>query len=135
MTNDRKTLIVCLGFAITMLFFVLTSSRCKGAEVKLLWNPNPVTDVVTEYRIYRGIDLIAKTSDTSVIVDLPADQRSTLSLRAVNSKGESDPANLTLVPFTPRFSTNLRDWTAKPTKVIFVKAESTLFANYSYPLQ
>jgi hypothetical protein len=135
MTNDRKTLIVCLGFSITMLFFVLTSSRCKGAEVKLLWNPNPITDAVTEYRIYRGIDLLARTADTSVIVDLPVDQRSTLSLRAVNSKGESDPAHLTLVPFTPRFSTNLRDWTAKPTKVIFVKAESKLFANYSYPLQ
>jgi hypothetical protein len=118
-----------------MLFFVVTTSRCHGAEVKLLWNPNPATDLVIEYRIYRGIDLLAKSTTTSVIVNLPTDVRSTLALRAVNTRGESDPALLTLIPFTPRFSLDLKNWTSKPTKVIFVKVEPTLFANYSYPLQ
>jgi len=118
-----------------MFLFVVSRTSCRGAEVKLLWLPRPPEELVTEYRIYRGIDLIATSTGADVVVNLPTDQRSTLDLRAVNSKGESDPSNITLVPYTPRFSPDLKTWTSKPNKVIFITATPSLFANYSYPLQ
>jgi hypothetical protein len=90
----RSLLMLLLLLAITAGMIAL--SRVFGREVNLRWNPNPTSDEVTGYRVYRGIDLIVTTPATSAPANVETGD--VLSLVAVNTAGVSDPALYTVPP-------------------------------------
>ena len=124
---------LCLLFWVVLIVGCFHGCTAKAAECKLAWNPAPSAELVTSWKVYRGIDLLATVTEPSATLDLAADLRSTLSIVAINTAGSSPPAILTVVPFTPRHSEDLRNWTAHPSKVVFIEAKPHMFANFSFP--
>lgn len=95
------------------LLLLLLLPLASARPVKLAWNPNPESENVTAYRLYRGIDLVATATGTTVTADLNSGD--VVHVRAVNSVGESGPSNTVTIPagtkLTIQSSTNLSDWT------------------------
>lgn len=50
-----------------LLLIPLLCCSATAAPVKLAWNPNPEPDIL--YRVWRGIELLDETYDTTTIVD------------------------------------------------------------------
>jgi hypothetical protein len=82
------------------LLAMILASRLLGAEVTLVWDPNPVSDNVTSYQvrvdevwgIYSSTTDTPKTSHT--FTDLKRGTLYMFTVTATNSKGVSDPATL-----------------------------------------
>lgn len=103
------------GFLLLIVWFILWMwfiRGCEGAEVKLHWSANPISENVSEYRIYRDALLIAVSTGTSITVNLnPGD---TVYLVAFNGQ-ESEPSDPVTIPLPVKVtlwrSTNLMDKT------------------------
>jgi hypothetical protein len=88
---ERRTLNVEVGLKILLAGLVMMCAAC-GREVNLSWLANP--DLVDGYRVYRGIDLLASTTETKAIVQ--ADTGDVVSLVAWRDIQVSDAAALTI---------------------------------------
>jgi len=125
---------ICLLFwVIAIMCFIHGCAR--GAECKLAWDAPPAAEMVTSWKIYRGIELLATTNTASATVDLPTHQRSTLTVIAVNAGGTSKPTTITVVPFVPQYSEDLRNWNLREKNTMFVEAKPKMFARFSFPIQ
>ena len=99
------------------LFSILLCLPLLGGEVTVAWNANPDAEGVSLYRIWRGIEVLAETTETSAVVTLP-DEAVTLTVSAVNGAGESiQSAPLPLVALT------VQEWL--PVKTIHVEQKAS----------
>jgi hypothetical protein len=91
-----------------------------GAPVTLEWD---ASDHATSYEVWRGIELLTIVTSPSVHLDLPTNTRTTLTVRAVNTSGESDFSSpIVAVPVTPRSTHTLSNWQDQP--VFFAEERS-----------
>lgn len=78
-----------------LIIFLLTCSSLFAEEFTFEWDPNPPSENVIGYNLYRMdwvtkvVYLMAVTSDTRVTVDIPPGQ-SYIGVTAYNSVTESD---------------------------------------------
>lgn len=96
----------------------------RTAAVKVAWNPNPETNIVS-YRVWRGLDLLGETAATSLVVDLPTDRTSSLTCQAVNDKGLTSAHSKPLVvaPINVHESGDLKVWKVHTRSTFFVTLE------------
>lgn len=87
----------------------------------------------TSWKVFRGIELLATVTTPAATVACPRDQLSTFSVISINSTGSSAPASITVIPFTPKHSEDLKVWIARTDKTFFVESKPRQFASYSFP--
>lgn len=123
--------------------FIMAASRCQGVEVVLAWNPNPESDAVTHYRVWRGLDLLGQTAEPRLKVDLPADQTSILTVTAHRGELASRHSQrLVLAPAVVHSSPNMKVWVVEQSSIFFqtleregIKTPQQFFrVNYHTPL-
>lgn len=119
-----------IGAVIAVIAWMLVK-RASGAECRIAWDASPGA---TEYRVWRGIDMMVSVTSSSASVDLPADQLSTLTVTARNESGESVHSEpLTVLPVTPQSTTNLSEWNRHPPFFITAKPSAFFRLTYSKP--
>lgn len=117
-----------IGAVIAVIAWMLVK-RASGAECRIAWDASPGA---TEYRVWRGIDLMASVALTSASVDLPVDQLSAITVTAGNESGESAHSEpLTVLPVTPQSTTNLSEWDSH--RPFFITAKPSAFFRLAYP--
>lgn len=86
------------------------AGMAHAGEVKLAWNANPGAEMVTEYRVWRGIECLATVTvpqATLTLQDAPA----VLTVTARNAAGESaHSAPLEIIAVTLQTSPDLSTW-------------------------
>jgi len=100
------------------------TSRAEGVRVIVAWNPNPVSDNVEYYRLWRGLELLGQTAETRLEVRLPRDQISTLTVTAHRGDLTSlHSKRLVLAPAIVHSSTDMRVWIVEKSSVFFQTLE------------
>ena len=120
-----KLLTIALLLALLLALPMLPAVPC-GVK----WDSQPDAAV---FPVWRGIELLATTTTNHAVVDLPADQISTLFVTATNAAGESEPSDpLTVLPVTAQSSPDLSVWKNHP--VFFTERSPRHFFRFSHPL-
>ncbi len=129
-----------IGCAIKLFFFVIIMvftliligymmGTADAGMCRLRWAPQ---SDAAGFRVYRGIQLLADTTESRVTVELPSDQASTVFVVAYRGALVSEPSDtLTVIPVTPLSSTDLQTW--KSHEPFYVKLEPKGFFRFSYP--
>lgn len=100
-----------------------------AAPMRLGWDPSLHA---SSYEVWRGIDRLAVVQSPEALLDLPADQISTITVRAVNSAGTSPhSAPITVIPITAQYSADLAAWDSAG--VFFVERTDRQFFRISHP--
>jgi len=116
-----------LTIAILMLIGYLAgcaTARAEGVRVTLAWNPNPVSENVEYYRLWRGLELLGQTAETRLEVRLPRDQTSTITVTAHRGELASNHSKrLVLAPAIVHSSPDMRVWIVEKSSVFFQTLE------------
>jgi hypothetical protein len=96
----------CLAFWFCAVMFILFATRARGGEVTIAWDAQPAT----EFRVWKGIDLLATVPTNTATITLP-DAPCSITVTARNAGGESPHSEpLHLVAVRIQESTNLKAW-------------------------
>ena len=121
----HNTFRLAAGCLIAAIPALATATPLRVEVVK--WDANPVTENVTSYEVFVGIDRVATVTEPQAKLELPYGT-SVIAVRAINVTGTSDfSAPLTIPPITSRlkitaeFSYDLMLWSDDPPQACFTR--------------
>jgi len=112
-----------LLFWAVVIMFTFFACSAKGGQLRLAWDAP--TGQVTQWRVFRGLDECAIVTTNSATIEVPSDTPSTISVRAENEVGISQPATILVIPIEVQESDNLKDW--RHVRVIYREFEQRKF--------
>lgn len=104
-----------MKYLLTICAIVVLSITTRAAPITLEWDANPITDMVTEYRVYENISgqyvrvfPTTKITATSVVLPTLTNAAHTFVVTAVSDVVESIYSDPVVIPKAPGKPTNLR---------------------------
>lgn len=117
---------------ISLILFLLPT--LIAGECRLIWI---TSERATHYEVFRGIDKIATTKESQVVISIPDDQTSSIYVIAVNEYSKSTPSKtIHAMPWIPEISFKLEEWSRATVQYIEIPTAlppDKLFIRASFP--
>lgn len=125
------TLLLALTPTPTVVNAPPTPQPVPVAPCTLAWDR---VQTAATYKVWCDGALVTSTEATTITVNLPVNRTFKVTLTEVNGFGEESPHSdaLPLLPVTPQFSTDLKNW--QTGRTFFVKHEGACFFRFSTPV-